>query len=211
MSGVLDGIRVLDFGRYIAGPYCATLLADMGADVIRVERPVIGSEDRWVSPIASGGEGALFMQMNRNKRCLTLNPKKPEGRAIVRQLVQRSDVVVANLPPQTLEEIGLDYPTLKQTKDDIILTTVSAFGHGGPYSHRVGFDGIAQAISGAMYLSGTPDEPTAASTTRGSTSPPRSSPRSGPWRRCSSARRPGAASRWKGRCSPPRSTPRTAP
>ncbi len=154
MSSVLEGIRVLDFGRYIAGPYCATLLADMGADVIRVERPVIGSEDRWVSPIASGGEGALFMQMNRNKRCITLNPKKPEGREIVRKLVARADVVVANLPPQTLEETGLDYPTLRQTKDDIILTTVSAFGHGGPYSNRVGFDGIAQAMSGAMYLSG---------------------------------------------------------
>ena len=159
MSHVLDGIRVLDFGRYIAGPYCATLLADMGADVIRVERPVIGSEDRWVSPIAEGGEGALFMQVNRNKRCFTVNPKKPEGRDIVRKLVARADVVVANLPPQTLAEIGLDYPTLRATKDDIILTTVSAFGHGGPYSHRVGFDGIAQAMSGAMYLSGTPDEP----------------------------------------------------
>jgi crotonobetainyl-CoA:carnitine CoA-transferase CaiB-like acyl-CoA transferase len=159
MSSVLDGIRVLDFGRYIAGPYCATLLADMGADVIRVERPVIGSEDRWVSPIAEGGEGALFMQINRNKRCITLNPKKPEGRDIVRKLVARADVVVANLPPTTLEETGLDYPTLRQTKDDIILTTVSAFGHGGPYSNRVGFDGIAQAMSGAMYLSGTPDEP----------------------------------------------------
>jgi crotonobetainyl-CoA:carnitine CoA-transferase CaiB-like acyl-CoA transferase len=159
MSVVLDGIRVLDFGRYIAGPYCATLLADMGADVIRVERPVIGSEDRWVSPIAAGGEGALFMQVNRNKRCLTLNPKRPEGRDIVRKLVERADVVVANLPPPTLEELGLDYPTLRRTKDDIILTTVSAFGHGGPYSNRVGFDGIAQAMSGAMYLSGTPDEP----------------------------------------------------
>jgi crotonobetainyl-CoA:carnitine CoA-transferase CaiB-like acyl-CoA transferase len=159
MGNVLDGIRVLDFGRYIAGPYCATLLGDMGADVIRVERPVIGSEDRWVSPVAEGGEGALFMQVNRNKRCLTVNPKMPEGRQIVRKLVRRADVVVANLPPQTLQETGLDYPTLRATKEDIILTTVSAFGHGGPYSHRVGFDGIAQAMSGAMYLSGTPEEP----------------------------------------------------
>jgi crotonobetainyl-CoA:carnitine CoA-transferase CaiB-like acyl-CoA transferase len=159
VGGVLDGIRVLDFGRYIAGPYCATLLADMGADVIRVERPVIGSEDRWVSPVAEGGEGALFLQVNRNKRCITVNPKKPEGAEIVRRLVARTDVVVANLPPQTLQEIGLDYESLRRTKPDVILATVSAFGHGGPYSHRVGFDGIAQAMSGAMYLSGTPEEP----------------------------------------------------
>ncbi|MEE2775310.1 MAG: CoA transferase [Acidobacteriota bacterium] len=156
---VLEGIRVLDFGRYIAGPYCATLLSDMGADVVRVEKPGTGSEDRWLSPIAESGEGSLFMQVNRNKRCLTLNPKKERGREIVRQLVAAADVVVANLPPQTLQSMGLDYETLKATKEDIILSTVSAFGHGGPYSHRVGFDGIAQAMSGAMYLSGEEDEP----------------------------------------------------
>ena len=156
---VLDGIRVLDFGRYIAGPYCATLLSDMGADVIRVEKPGTGSEDRWVTPVAAGGEGSLFMQVNRNKRGLTLNPKKDQGREIVRRLVERSDVVVANLPPQTLVDMGLDYASLCKIRDDVILSTVSAFGHGGPYSHRVGFDGIAQAMSGAMYLSGPPDEP----------------------------------------------------
>ncbi len=159
MSSVLAGTRVLDFGRYIAGPYCATLLGDMGADVVRVEKPGTGSEDRWTTPIAEGGEGSLFMQVNRNKRCLTLNPKKPEGRRIVKELVSRSDVVVANLPPQTLKSMDLDYESLKATKPDIILSTVSAFGHGGPYSHRVGFDGIAQAMSGAMYMSGEAEEP----------------------------------------------------
>jgi crotonobetainyl-CoA:carnitine CoA-transferase CaiB-like acyl-CoA transferase len=159
VSEVLKGIRVLDFGRYIAGPYCATLLADMGADVIRVEKPGAGSEDRWVTPVAEGGEGSLFMQVNRNKRGFTLDPKAEEGREIVRKLVARADVVVANLPPQTLVAMGLDYETLAATKPDIILSTVSAFGHGGPNSHRVGFDGIAQAISGAMYLTGSPEEP----------------------------------------------------
>ena len=98
MSQVLEGIRVLDFGRYIAGPYCACLLGDMGADVIRVEKSG-GSEDRWVVPIAEGGEGSLFMQVNRNKRGITLNPRSDEGREIVRKLVATSDVVVANLPP----------------------------------------------------------------------------------------------------------------
>jgi crotonobetainyl-CoA:carnitine CoA-transferase CaiB-like acyl-CoA transferase len=158
VSGVLQGVRVLDFGRYIAGPYCACLLGDLGADVIRVEKRS-GSEDRWTSPIAEGGEGSLFMQVNRNKRGMTLSLGSDAARDIVRRLVERADVVVANLPPQTMAAMGLDYPTLCETKPDIILTTVSAYGHGGPWSHRVGFDGVAQAMSGAMYLTGHADEP----------------------------------------------------
>jgi len=158
MGGVLDGVRVLDFGRYIAGPFCACLLGDLGADVIRVEKKE-GSEDRWTSPVAKGGEGALFMQVNRNKRGMTLRLGSEEGREVVRRLVERTDVVVANLPPQTLAAMGLDYDALRRTKPDIILTTVSAYGHGGPWSHRVGFDGVAQAMSGAMYMTGYPDEP----------------------------------------------------
>lgn len=158
MSQVLEGTRVLDFGRFIAGPYCACLLGDMGADVIRVEKRE-GSEDRWTAPVAEGGEGSLFLQVNRNKRGITLDPMTDGGRGVVRKLVARADVVVANLPPQTLAAMGLDYATLRESKPDIILTTVSAFGHGGPWSHRVGFDGVAQAMSGAMYLTGHPDEP----------------------------------------------------
>ncbi|MBM4184156.1 MAG: CoA transferase [Gemmatimonadetes bacterium] len=158
MSHVLDGVRVLDFGRFIAGPYCAALLGDMGADVIRVEKRE-GSEDRWTTPVADGGEGALFLQVNRNKRGITLDPMTDGGREVVRDLVATADVVVANLPPQTLAQMGLDYAALRDTKPDIILTTVSAFGHGGPWSDRVGFDGVAQAMSGAMYMTGHPDEP----------------------------------------------------
>ena len=147
MSKVLEGIRVLDFGRYIAGPYCATLLADLGADVIRIEK-VDGSEDRFVSPVTKTGDGAMFLQLGRNKRGLTLNPMKPEGREIVKKLVATADVVVANLPPDTLSAMGLDYESLTQIKPDIILTMISAFGRGGPYSNRVGFDGLGQAMSG---------------------------------------------------------------
>jgi len=158
MTKVLEGIRVLDFGRYIAGPYCGTLLGDMGAEVIRIEK-VDGSEDRFLSPISDKGDGALFMQLARNKKCMTLNPMKPEGREIVKKLVASADVVIANLPPDTLEKMGLDYESLKATKPDIILTTVSAFGRGGPYANRVGFDGLGQAMSGAMYMSGTPEQP----------------------------------------------------
>ncbi|MDA9901924.1 CoA transferase [Gammaproteobacteria bacterium] len=158
MTQALKGIRVLDFGRYIAGPFCGALLADMGAEVIRIEK-VDGSEDRYLAPISEGGEGGAFMQLARNKRGLTLNPMKPEGREIVKKLVAEADVVIANLPPDTLKTMGLDYESLKEIKPDIILTMISAFGTGGPYSNRVGFDGLGQAMSGAMYLSGTPEQP----------------------------------------------------
>jgi crotonobetainyl-CoA:carnitine CoA-transferase CaiB-like acyl-CoA transferase len=158
MARILEGIRVLDFGRFIAGPYCACLLGDLGADVIRVEKKT-GSEDRWTTPVAEGGEGSLFLQVNRNKRGITLDPSTERGREVVRRLVATSDVVVANLPPQTLTALGLDYESVSRVRPDIILTTVSAFGHGGPWSHRVGFDGVAQAMSGAMYLTGRPGEP----------------------------------------------------
>jgi crotonobetainyl-CoA:carnitine CoA-transferase CaiB-like acyl-CoA transferase len=158
MAGVLEGIKVLDFGRYIAGPYCAALLAEHGAEVIRIEKRQ-GSEDRYQAPVAATGEGALFLQMNRNKLGLTLDPMLPEGQEIVRKLVATADVVVANLPPQTLEAMKLDYASLSAVKPDIILTTVTAYGRGGPYSDRVGFDGIGQVMSGAVYMTGTEDQP----------------------------------------------------
>lgn len=159
MSAVLEGVRVLDFGRYIAGPWCAAVLGDLGAEVIRVEK-VDGSEDRHIMPVTPQGDGASYIQMNRNKLGMTLNPMKDEGRGIVRELVATADVVVANLPPSGLEAMGLDYESLKAVKPDIILTTVTAFGTGGPASDRVGFDGVAQALSGSMYLSGPTGHPT---------------------------------------------------
>lgn len=155
---LLTGIRVLDFGRFIAGPYCAALLADHGADVIRIER-VEGGEDRYIPHVADSGEGGLYLQMNRNKRCLTLDLASPQGREIVRQLVLTADVVIANLPPATLKQLGLDYAALSALNPRIVLTSVSAYGAGGPYSQRLGFDGVGQAMSGSMYMSGTPDAP----------------------------------------------------
>src|SRR5437762_685832 len=162
MPGVLDGIRVLDFGRYIAGPFCAALLADLGAEVIRIER-LGGGEDRAFIPVGAGpeGGGAMFLAMNRNKRGMTLDPAAPKGREIVQKLVATADVVVANLPPAVLRSLALDLDILRQVKPDIILTTVTGFGAGGPLSHKHGFDGIGQAMSGAAYLSGTPEQPIA--------------------------------------------------
>jgi crotonobetainyl-CoA:carnitine CoA-transferase CaiB-like acyl-CoA transferase len=162
VPGVLDGIRVLDFGRFIAGPYCAALLADLGAEVIRIER-IGGGEDRFFIPVGAGldGGGAMFLAMNRNKLGMTLDPAAPEGREIVRRLVATADVVVANLPPQVLRALALDLDSLREVRPDIILTTVTGFGAGGPLSHKHGFDGIGQAMSGAAYLSGTPEQPIA--------------------------------------------------
>ncbi|SPC18428.1 conserved hypothetical protein [Cupriavidus taiwanensis] len=161
MSKVLEGIRVLDFGRFIAGPFCAALLADYGADVIRIDR-VGGSEDRFIVPVTDSGEGALFLQCNRNKRSITLDIDSEEGREVVRRLVEKADVVVANMPPKTLANLGLDYATLSAINPGIILTASTAFGSHEGAGHRLGFDGVGQAMSGAVYMSGTPDSPTKA-------------------------------------------------
>lgn len=158
MAEVLKGVRVLDFGRYVAIPYCAAILADLGADVIRVEKPG-GGEDRYITPLAADGSGPCYLQSNRGKRGITLNPLKPEGRDIARRLVATADVVMVNLPPAAIRSMGLDYETLSAIRPDIIVTTVTAFGDTGPYRDRVGFDGIAQAMSGSTYLSGSPDRP----------------------------------------------------
>tara|TARA_B100000902_G_scaffold31365_1_gene37571 strand:- start:535 stop:1719 length:1185 start_codon:yes stop_codon:yes gene_type:complete len=161
MSGVLEGVRVLDFGRYIAGPFCGALLADYGAEVIRIER-VDGSEDRYVTPVSEDGQGAMFLQLNRNKLGFTLNPTKDKGKEIVKKLVETADIVIANLPEQTLKSMSLDYEELKKINPGVILTSNTAFGTTGPYAERVGFDGVAQAMSGAMDMTGHPDQPTKA-------------------------------------------------
>lgn len=161
MSGVLEGVRVLDFGRYIAGPFCGTMLGDLGAEVIRIEK-LEGSEDRWVTPVVDGGEGAMFLQMGRNKLGMTLNPVKPAGREVVKKLVAVADVVIANLPYEDLKKMGIDYDTIAAINPRIILATNSTFGSEGPYATRVGFDTIGQAMSGAMHLSGDGKVPTRA-------------------------------------------------
>lgn len=158
---VLSGYRVLDFGRYIAGPYCAALLGDLGADVIRIEK-VAGGEDRWLSPIAPDGTGAGHMHLSRNKRGITLNPRKPRGQEVLKRLVESADIVVANLPRKGLEAMGLNYAALRNIKPAIILTTVDGYGDEGPYADRLGFDGVGQAMSGATVLTGPLGTPTRA-------------------------------------------------
>lgn len=158
MSGPLEGIRVIDFGRFIAGPYCAMLLADFGADVIRVERRE-GGEDRKVGPVTEIGEGGLFLNCNRNKRGITLDLGHPSASEVVNRLVRTADILVVNLPVAVMKKLHLDYDSVRRQREDIILVMASAFGPDGPYADRLGFDGVAQAMSGAMSLTGFPGPP----------------------------------------------------
>lgn len=157
-GGVLSGVRVLDFGRYVAGPYCATILADFGADVIRIERRQ-GSEDRAIAPVGDGDDGALFLQINRNKRSLTLDPRNPRAQDVLACLLPTADVVVTNLPVPALASLGLDYATLRKFREDIIHANVSSFGPIGPWAERGGFDSVGQAMCGSAWLSGYGDQP----------------------------------------------------
>ena len=158
MAEPLAGIRVLDFGRFIAAPYCGMLLADLGADVIRVERRE-GGEDRRVGPVTASGEGGLFLNMNRNKRGMTFTLGHPKSGEILRRLIGTTDIAIVNLPLQGMKKLGLDYDSLRSVKKDIILLMASAFGPDGPYADRVGFDSVAQAMSGAMHLTGFEPHP----------------------------------------------------
>ncbi|MFC1895118.1 CaiB/BaiF CoA transferase family protein [Thermodesulfobacteriota bacterium] len=161
MQRVLEDIRVLDFGRFIACPYCGMILADMGAEVIRIDRPG-GEEDRTVGLLGPNGENVSYPSYARNKKGVTLNllgEKADQGKEVLTDLVRESDAVIHNFSPYAAQLMGLDYESLIAIKPDIILTAISCFGSDGPYSHRTGFDFIAQAMSGCMALGGYPDKP----------------------------------------------------
>jgi crotonobetainyl-CoA:carnitine CoA-transferase CaiB-like acyl-CoA transferase len=145
---------VLDFGRFIAGPYCAMLLADMGADVIRIDRRH-GSEDRYLTPVAATGEGTSFLSLNRNKRSLTLDLKKPEAIEVARKLIATSDVVAENFRPGVLDRLRLGFDAAKAIKPDIIYAAASGYCADGPYVNRPGQDLLVQALSGLAMITGT--------------------------------------------------------
>lgn len=161
MKEILEGIRVLDLSRYRAGPTCGQILADMGAEVIRIEKPS-GEDDRQLQPFdpgkgsAADGQSIYLMFTCRNKKGITLNLRKTKGREILEKLVKQSDVVIENFGPDTNRKMGLDYDSLRKIKPDIIVIAVSAYGQYGPYASRSGFDVIAQAMSGLMWITGFP-------------------------------------------------------
>jgi len=152
----LSGIRVLDLGRFVSGPFCGALLADMGADVIKIEIPDRGDEIRYHG-VQVNGESAYFVGMNRSKRSLTLDLKAAEGKEIFSRLVRQADVVLENFRPDVMRKLGLHYEALRAVNPRIIYCGISGFGKDGPYALRPSFDFIAQGMSGLMSVTGFPD------------------------------------------------------
>lgn len=154
----LAGVKVLDFTQYLAGPACTRLMAELGAEVIKVEAAPAGDPTRDREP-AAGGRSGLFVQQNRGKRSLAIDLRRPEGIAVVKDLVRQVDVVVENSTPGVMARKGLGYEDLKAVNPAVIMASVSGFGQYGPYSDRKSFDFIAQAMSGMMHMTGEPDGP----------------------------------------------------
>jgi len=153
----LEGIRVLDLTRALAGPFCTLMLGDYGADVIKIEIPGSGDDTRHWGPPFIGDESAYFLSINRNKRSLTLNFKEEKAREIFVKLVEDSDVVVENFTPGVMGRFGLEYETVKRANPGIIYCSISGFGQDGPYQSRPAYDQIMQGISGLMSITGDPE------------------------------------------------------
>ena len=155
---LLEGVRILDLSRVLAGPYCTMMLGDLGADIIKVEAPVLGDDTRhWGPPFTQQGESAYFLCVNRNKRSLTLNLKSDQGLKILRELITQSDVLVENFRVGTLEKWGLSYEVMQELRPGLIYCTITGYGYTGPYRNLAGYDFIIQAQGGVMSITG-PEE-----------------------------------------------------
>lgn len=158
--GALSDVKVLDLTRVLAGPYCTMMLADLGAEIIKVEQPTIGDDSRAFGPYVEG-ESGYFMSINRNKESMTVNLKSPEGKEIIKAMVKEVDVVVENFRPGTMKKLGLDYEVLKEINPRIIYAASTGYGQSGPYSQRPAYDAVVQAMGGIMSITGQADgEPT---------------------------------------------------
>lgn len=155
----LQGVRVLDLSRALAGPYCTMMLGDMGAEIIKVEMPKVGDEARHYGPPFQEGESSYFLSVNRNKRSITLNLKSEKGKEILRELAKRSDVLVENFRPGTMEDLGLGYESLSALHPGLIYCAITGFGSSGPEAQRPGYDLIAQGMGGIMSVTGPPEGP----------------------------------------------------
>lgn len=156
MSGPLDGIKVLELAQIMAGPTCGMLLADLGADVIKVERVPGGDDTRTYSRPSVNGESAAFMAMNRNKRGIALNLKVPAAQEALKRMAARADVLLENYRKGAMEKLGVGYETLKALNPALIYCSISGYGRTGPYADKGGFDLIAQGMSGLMAITGEP-------------------------------------------------------
>lgn len=156
MARPLEGITVLDLTRVLAGPYCAMMLGDYGADVIKIEQPGRGDDSRHWKPPEAGGESAYYIGINRNKRSVTLNLRHPAAQDVLRRLVQQADVIIHNFKRGGMESMGLGYAELKQLNQRLIYCTIAGYGEGSPYQDRPGYDFVIQAQSGHMSITGEP-------------------------------------------------------
>ena len=154
--GALSDIKVLDLTRVLAGPYATMLLADLGAEIIKIEQPEKGDDSRAFGPYKNG-ESAYFMSINRNKESITLNLKAPEGKEILKELVKQVDILVENFRPGTMEKLGLGYDVLKEINPRLIYASSTGYGQTGPYSQRPAYDAVVQAMGGIMSITGQPD------------------------------------------------------
>ncbi|MCL5942613.1 MAG: CoA transferase [Actinobacteria bacterium] len=159
MAGALEGVKVLDLSRVLAGPLCTMMLADLGADVVKVERPGSGDETREWGPPWAGTESAYYLCVNRNKRSLTLDLKAEAGKAVIRRLAREADVVVENFKTGTLEAMGLGYEVLSADNPGLILCSITGYGHTGPDKDQPGYDFAIQGRGGIMSITGEPDGP----------------------------------------------------
>lgn len=167
LHGALEGVKVLDLTRVLAGPYCGMIFADMGAEVIKLEVPGKGDDSRRYVPQVNG-ESAYYMNLNRNKKGITLNLKDPKGKEIFLELVKNVDILIENFRPGTMKKLGLDYEELRKVNPALVYGCVSGFGQYGPYSSRPGYDIISQAMGGLMSVTGWPGgEPTRTGTAIG--------------------------------------------
>jgi CoA:oxalate CoA-transferase len=159
MPQPLNGIRVLDLTHVLAGPFCTQILGDLGAEVIKIERPGVGDPTRRMPPHTCKDQSAYFMALNRNKKSLTLDLKAPEGKEIFYGLARKADVVMNNFTPGTMEKLGLGFEDLKKLNPRIVWASVTGYGQTGPYRERPSYDIIVQAMGGAMSYTGEPGKP----------------------------------------------------
>ncbi|MBC5767829.1 CaiB/BaiF CoA transferase family protein [Ramlibacter albus] len=157
--GPLSGVRILDLSRVVSGPFCSMLLADLGAEVIKIEEPEHGDDSRAFGPPFSGGESAYFLSVNRNKRSCAVNMKAPEGAGIVRRLAAQCDVMLDNFRPGAMERLGLDHRELRAANPGLISCSITGFGRTGADAQRPGYDLIIQGESGIMDITGDPNGP----------------------------------------------------
>lgn len=199
-SGPLTGLRVLELGNFIAAPSAGRLMADFGADVVKVERPRVGDElRRW--RLHEGDTSLLFRAMNRSKRSVTLDLRRPEGREVALALIARADVVLENFRPGTLERWDLGPERMREVNPSVILVRISGYGQTGPYRDRPGFGGVAEAVGGLRHLTGDPDRPRPGWASASPTPWPVCTPSSAPWPRSTAAPRPGAGRSWTSPCT----------